>query len=178
MLVKEQNRLENIVAVMKNQLETAPEGSMRLSISKNKISYYHYQVPCKSGGTYISRKNEVLIHKLAQKSYNEKVLSYAEKRLRYVRQLADIYEDSGIEEIFCKEHPDFTVLSKRTRREWYWEHNGKMDDPGYARKAIKKLQNYEKNNIFVGEKLILTYETEQNVIQTKDIERLAKKYLL
>ena len=28
------------------------------------------------------------------------------------------------------------------------------------------------------EKLILTYETEQNVIQTKDIERLAKKYLL
>lgn len=78
---------------------------MRLSTSKNKISYYHYQVPCKSGGTYISRKNEVLIQKLAQKSYNEKVLSYAEKRLRYVRQLADIYEDSGIEEIFCKEHP-------------------------------------------------------------------------
>lgn len=105
MLVKEQNRLENIVAVMKNQLETAPEGSMRLSTSKNKISYYHYQVPCKSGGTYISRKNEVLIQKLAQKSYNEKVLSYAEKRLRYVRQLADIYEDSGIEEIFYKEHP-------------------------------------------------------------------------
>ena len=258
MLVKEQNRLENIVAVMKNQLETAPEGSMRLSTSKNKISYYHYQVPCKSGGTYISRKNEVLIQKLAQKSYNEKVLSYAEKRLRYVRQLADIYEDSGIEEIFCKEHParkkwispieptweqrvaewsneqyqgkgfketdpviytergervrsksekiiadyfyshnipykyehplylegfgivypDFTVLSKQTRRELYWEHNGKMDAPGYARKAIKKQQNYEKNNIFVGEKLILTYETEQNVIQTKDIERLAKKYLL
>ena len=53
-----------------------------------------------------------------------------------------------------------------------------MDDPRYARKAIKKLQDYEKNNIFVGEKLILTYETEQNVIQTKDIERLAKKYLL
>ena len=127
MLVKEQNRLENIVAVMKKQLATAPEGSMRLSTSKKKISYYHYQASCKGNGIYISRKNEELIQKLAQKSYNEKVLSYVEKRLRYVRQLADIYEDSGIEEIFCKEHTDFTVLSKQTRREWYWEHNEKID---------------------------------------------------
>ena len=55
MLLKEQNRLENIVAVMKNQLETAPEGSMRLSTSKNKISYYHYQVPGQGYGIYISR---------------------------------------------------------------------------------------------------------------------------
>lgn len=29
MLLKEQNRLENIVTVMKNQLEAAPEGSIR-----------------------------------------------------------------------------------------------------------------------------------------------------
>lgn len=36
----------------------------------------------------------------------------------------------------------------------------------------------EWNNIFVGEKLILTYETEQSAIQTKDIERLVKKYLV
>ena len=36
----------------------------------------------------------------------------------------------------------------------------------------------EWNNIFVGEKLILTYETEQSVIQTKDIERLARNILL
>ena len=36
----------------------------------------------------------------------------------------------------------------------------------------------KKSNIFVGEKLILTYETEQSVIQTKDIERLARKYLV
>ena len=174
-------------------------GSLRISTSKNGISYYHYQTTDKGNGTYISRKNDSMIQKLAQKTYNEKVLKYAEKRLQYVKRLADSYDDYGIENIYEKEHqerkrwmyehplyltgvggvyPDFTVLSKKTRKEMYWEHNGRMDDPIYARKAVKKLQNYEKNNIFVGEKLILTYETEQSAIQTKDIERLVKKYLM
>lgn len=258
MLLKEQKRLENIIAVLKKDLETAPVGSLRISTSKNGISYYHYQTTDKGNGTYISRKNDSMIQKLAQKSYNEKVLKYAEKRLQYVKRLADSYDDYGIENIYEKEHqerkrwiypveptwklrtdewlkenyqgkgfketdpfiytekgervrsksekiladyfyshnipykyehplyltgfgvvyPDFTVLSKKTRKEMYWEHNGRMDDPIYARKAVKKLQNYEKNNIFVGEKLILTYETEQSAIQTKDIERLVKKYLV
>lgn len=239
MLLKEQKRLENIIAVLKKDLETAPVGSLRISTSKNGISYYHYQTTDKGNGTYISRKNDSMIQKLAQKSYNEKVLKYAEKRLQYVKRLADSYDDNGIENIYEQEHPDrqkwihpieptwklqtdewlkenyqgkgfketdpfiytekgeqvrsksplyltgfgvvypdFTVLSKKTRKEMYWEHNGRMDDPVYAQKAVKKLQNYEKNNIFVGEKLILTYETEQNVIQTKDIERLARKYLV
>ena len=257
-LLKEQGRLENIIAAVKRQLENTPPGSLRISTSKNGISYYHYQITDKGNGTYISRKNNDLIQKLAQKTYNEKVLKYAEKRLQYVKRLADSYDDNGIEGIYEQEHPgrqkwihpieptwkqrvdewlkeeyqgkgfketdpfiytergervrsksekiladyfyshnipykyehplyltgfgivypDFTVLSQRTRHEMYWEHNGRMDDPAYARKAVKKLQNYEKNNIFVGEKLILTYETEQSVIQTKDIERLARKYLV
>lgn len=53
-----------------------------------------------------------------------------------------------------------------------------MDDPVYARSAVKKIETYEKNNIFPGEKLILTYETDRTVLHTKTIERLAKKYLL
>lgn len=75
-------------------------------------------------------------------------------------------------------YPDFTFLSPVTGSEIYWEHNGRMDDPTYARSAVKKILLYEKNNIFVGDRLIMTYETEQTVLSTKAIETMVLKYLL
>lgn len=75
-------------------------------------------------------------------------------------------------------YPDFTFLSRKTRKEIYWEHLGRMDDPNYAKSAIKKIQMYENNDIFVGERLILTYETATTVLNTRDIERKVEKYLL
>ena len=68
-------------------------------------------------------------------------------------------------------HPDFTLFSPKFRKEIYWEHEGRMDDPVYARNAVKKIYGYEQNGLFEGERLILTYETEETVINTKDIER-------
>lgn len=74
-------------------------------------------------------------------------------------------------------HPDFTLFAPKLRKEIYWEHEGRMDDPVYARSAVKKINGYEQNEIFVGERLILTFETEETVINTKDIERkLAQFY--
>ena len=29
-------------------------------------------------------------------------------------------------------HPDFTFLSRKTKQEIYWEHDGRMDDPVYV----------------------------------------------
>lgn len=75
-------------------------------------------------------------------------------------------------------YPDFTFLSKRTGKELYWEHEGRMDDPGYARKAIKKIESYESNGIYVGDRLILTFETETTVLSRKSIERNVKRYLM
>jgi len=74
-------------------------------------------------------------------------------------------------------YPDFTLLSSKTGEEIYWEHNGKVDDPAYARTMVKKIQAYENNGIFQGEKLILTYETEQTILNTSKIEQLVKRYL-
>ena len=75
-------------------------------------------------------------------------------------------------------YPDFTFLSPQTGEEIYWEHNGMVDDPGYARKMVRKIQEYEKNGIFPGERLILTYETEQTILNTQKIEQLVNRYLL
>lgn len=75
-------------------------------------------------------------------------------------------------------YPDFTFLSPRTGEEIYWEHNGKVDDPAYARNMVKKIQAYENNGVFQGKNLILTYETEQTILNTRKIEQLAKRYLI
>ena len=48
----------------------------------------------------------------------------------------------------------------------------------YARKMVKKINAYENNGIFVGERLILTYETEQTILNTDRIEELVNRFLL
>lgn len=74
-------------------------------------------------------------------------------------------------------YPDFTFLSRKTGREIYWEHEGMMDNPEYAQKAIKKIENYEKDGIYLGENLILTFETSQTVLNMEIVRELVAKYL-
>ena len=75
-------------------------------------------------------------------------------------------------------YPDFTFLSRQLRREIYWEHEGMMDKPEYATKAVKKLNSYQMNGILPGERLILTFETEQDVLNSKIVSDLVDKYLI
>lgn len=75
-------------------------------------------------------------------------------------------------------YPDFTFLSRKSGEEVYWEHCGMVDEPNYARSMVRKIYAYEKSNIFQGERLILTYETEQIILSTGKIEQLVKRYLI
>lgn len=76
-----------------------------------------------------------------------------------------------------KIYPDFTVLNVKERKEYYWEHMGRMDDPEYIEQALRRIDAYEKNNIFPGDKLILSHETLQYPIDLRNIERLIFQYL-
>lgn len=58
-------------------------------------------------------------------------------------------------------YPDFTLLNISTRQEIYFEHFGMMDDEEYCQKAILKIREYEKNGIYLGERLIVSFETLQ-----------------
>lgn len=75
-------------------------------------------------------------------------------------------------------YPDFRVLNKRTRKEYYWEHLGKMDDPDYCEKAIKKINTYIKNGIYPGEQLILTFETGNCPLDVKVLEETIRRFLV
>jgi len=100
--------------------------------------------------------------------------------------IADLLYDYGIEykyecPIFINGkvyYPDFTFLCPYTLKEIYWEHHGLMDDAKYCNKTIRKLINYEKNGIIRGENLIVTYESEDNVIDMEWVKILIEKHLL
>ena len=111
----------------------------------------------------------------------ERVRSKSEKIL------ADMFYDMGIEYKYeCPLHlkgygivyPDFTFLSRKTYEEIYWEHDGRMADPEYAEKAIRKIDHYTKNNIIPGQRLIITYESANYALNTYVAERFINEYLL
>lgn len=111
----------------------------------------------------------------------ERVRSKSEKIL------ADTFYELGIEYKYeCPiklkgygvVYPDFTILRKKDGKEVYWEHDGRMDDPSYAEKAIRKINSYIANCIFPGERLIITYESSGVVISDKVIHQLISKYLI
>ena len=256
LLLKEQERLEQIFEKAKVRLKDAPQGKLRLSSCRENVQYYHCTQGARKNGSYIPKEQMELIRRLAQKSYDEKIIRLADKRLSRVRKLLKDYDE--IANVYQREHverqklidpveptweqqieqwiaqkyqgkefqegtaviltqkgervrsksekiladyfyqnnipykyemplylkgtgmvyPDFTFLSRKTRKEIYWEHDGRMDDPVYARSAVRKIQAYEENGIYPGENLILTFETEKTILDIRIVKGLVERYLL
>ena len=76
---------------------------------------------------------------------------------------------------FC---PDFVALNKTTRETYYWEHLGLLDNMEYVEHNLNKIDLYEKNGVFVGDKLIITTENRMSPIDVKIIDEKIKKYLI
>lgn len=75
-------------------------------------------------------------------------------------------------------HPDFMLLNKRTHREYYWEHFGLWDNFDYRRRTIQKLAAYQRTGIFIGEQLIVTFETAKYHPSFYDVNQLIDHYLI
>ncbi|WP_026510755.1 hypothetical protein [Butyrivibrio sp. LC3010] len=110
----------------------------------------------------------------------ERVRSKSEKII------ADIFCDLGIEYKYeCPlnlkgvgiVYPDFTILRKRDGKEIYWEHDGRMDDPKYAEKAVRKINSYIANGYFPGDNLIVSFESSGNVLNDRIIKSMISKYI-
>lgn len=256
-LIKDYEYYKRIVDTLESEGANYPEGKLRISVDKNKVRYYHCLDEDEGIQTYIHANELTLARKLAQKSYNEKLLKLAKKRLGQINRLlkdfdeyevdklyddlhsarkklivaidktleqkyeewvnleyqgkefkegtslilteknervrsksekimADFFYRNGIEYKYEKPlylkgfgtvYPDFSLYSKKQGCEVYWEHAGKMDDPVYASKAIKKIEEYENNGIYMGDRLIVTFETSTRILSTREIERNIKRFL-
>ena len=74
-------------------------------------------------------------------------------------------------------YPDFTVLNKRTRQEYVWEHLGAMDDPDYCQSALAKLNRYALAGYLPGDKLIVTQESAREPLDTRVVQALIERFL-
>lgn len=72
-------------------------------------------------------------------------------------------------------YPGFTILDVVNRTEIYWEHFGKMDDWSYNEKAVRKIMEYQRNGIMLGERLIVTFESNDNPIDLEFVRRVAER---
>ena len=73
-------------------------------------------------------------------------------------------------------YPDFTILNVKTRTEIIWEHFGRMDDPEYADKAVRKMALYNLNGYSQRDRLIITEETKNSPINIRQIRKLIRDY--
>lgn len=233
------------------------EGKLRISVRKKQVMYYHRKPKGKMNGDYLHKQEKEIAQRLAQKSYDEKILRLVTKRIKQFQTILKDYKNDEIEKIYLAEnpfrqelvipvqptwqqtvaqwqeepyhgktfredapfimtnrnervrsktermianylnqhnipykyecplflkpygivYPDFTLLSEKTGKEVYWEHEGKMDDLDYARKAVKKIELYQANDILVGDRLILTFETTNSVLNEDTIEKMVSLYL-
>ncbi len=111
----------------------------------------------------------------------ERVRSKSEKIL------ADKFQKLGIPYKYeCPLHlkgygtifPDFKVLNIHNGKTYYWEHFGMMDLPEYAEKALKKIECYMENGLFIGEQLIVSFETKKSGMNYKMVDAYMHRYLL
>ena len=75
-------------------------------------------------------------------------------------------------------HPDFTVLNKRTRKEFIWEHCGRMDDDQYCNTTIHRILVFASCGYIQGKNLLFSYETNASPINMDYIDILINEFLL
>lgn len=74
--------------------------------------------------------------------------------------------------------PDFILLRPRDRKQMYWEHLGRMDDPEYILKNAAKLMDYKEAGIRINDNLILTLEDRTNPLTSREISDTIEAWLL
>lgn len=79
-------------------IKNMPPGKLRISCHGNRTQYYRRVDSKDINGTYIKDKN--LAKELAQKEYNKKVISLAEKELHTIEKFFFNYPKDNVEEVY------------------------------------------------------------------------------
>ena len=74
-------------------------------------------------------------------------------------------------------HPDFYVLNKRTRKAYFWEHLGKMNDPKYCMDNFNRFVRILDAGYTIGEEILITHEDTQNPLRLERVDEIIEKYL-
>ncbi|MDD6037043.1 MAG: hypothetical protein PUC30_12815 [Lachnospiraceae bacterium] len=106
------------------------------------------------------------------RSKSEKILAdrFGHEGIPYIYEPELVFKDG------TRVYPDFALLQLRTRRTIYFEHFGMMDSLEYCTKALKKIETYSKNDYWFGENLLYTFETKEEPLNIKNVDRMIHKF--
>lgn len=107
------------------------------------------------------------------RSKSEKILAdyFYSKGLKYKYECQLILNRTTI-------YPDFTFLHPITKKEIYWEHFGMMDLEEYSKSAYDRINLYEKNGILLGDRLIVSFESESQNFDYSLLDAKINMYLI
>ncbi len=111
-------------------------------------------------GHFVRSKSEVMICS----ALTEKGLPY---RYECPLELAD-----GIV------YPDFTVMHPKSRKLYYWEHAGMLDNIDYLDHHLQKERRYIRSGIYPDVNLIITHETKDHPLTPRRIAQVIDEYFL
>ena len=91
-------------------LQSAPEGSLRINTRGNHSYYYLRSDPKDFNGSYIRQENQYLANQLAQKDYDIKVLHSINQELLAIKKYRSAYPASAAEDIYSTLHENRQAL--------------------------------------------------------------------
>ena len=116
-------------------------------------------------------------------------LKFKTRQGRRVRSKSEVFWDDallGVAAVFRYEnalalksgkviYPDFTVLHPKEPRLVFIEHFGRMDDPRYAMRNMRKLQEYAENGWIPGRDVFFTMETKEQPLTSTQINAILRE---
>lgn len=126
------------------------------------------------------QKNTISAAPLYKTNKGEMVRSKSEKILAdyfYNLKIPYAYESSFMLHDGRVVYPDFALYSVRKDKTVYWEHLGLVDNPEYAIKNIKKLIDYEKSGLILGDTLLLSAESAESPLNLEAIKKKVEAVL-
>lgn len=94
--------IERIIKLKEKSLEGVPNGRLRISIEESNTRYYFRHEGGNTNGKYLHNPNTVLVKKLAQKTYDEKILRHLKTEAYHLRKLCHFYSKNDSCDIFQK----------------------------------------------------------------------------
>ena len=99
-VVERKKNLEELIQNKMKQLQQAPEGSLRINKRAGFNQYYWRTDPKNPNGVYLPKSKESTARRLAQKDYDNKLVSTAKKELSVVSKYIDILEHNSLEAVY------------------------------------------------------------------------------
>lgn len=101
-LEKRKEYLEKIISYSDKTIENAPEGSLRCVKYGNSWHYFYRKNGDAGNGLYLSKDQQKLIEKLAQKKYAKQLQKKSKAELSCIDELIRQYDDGNVDEVYSR----------------------------------------------------------------------------